>query len=149
MLPLMEQQLYRQHHSEYECRYIKRPVSNSLITSSATQFTVTAVNNQVNDHIVTGFADLLYARQFNFGGATTFPFQMPATTTGYYLRIANFNAGSAAPVLYDLTNNKRYVGDVSTPGIMQFVLPPSTSDMNLVLLNADTYIKPVNSICAA
>lgn len=122
------------------------PVNNNLIsTAPVTQFVITPVNNLVNDYIVAGFVDLQYTRQFNFAATSRFPFQMPATTAGYYLRITNFNAGGNAPILYDLTNNKRYIGDISTPGIIQFVLPPSSADMNLVLINAEATVKPVTA----
>ena len=40
-------------------------------------------------------------------------------------------------MLYDFTNEKRYAANTSIPGTLQFVLPPSASDRNLVLVNED------------
>jgi hypothetical protein len=63
---------------------------------------------------------------------------MPATGQGYYLKITNFNAGLATPVLYDLTNNKRYTANTNLPGVLQFVLPASASNMDLVLVSENS-----------
>ena len=40
--------------------------------------------------------------------------------------INNFNNNGVAPVLYDINNGRRYLGDINTPGQVKFVLPPST-----------------------
>jgi hypothetical protein len=41
-----------------------------------------------------------------------------------------------APVLYDLTNGKRYAADISG-GLLRFVLPQSFAERKLVLVNED------------
>ncbi|MBV9963650.1 MAG: hypothetical protein JO072_15520, partial [Parafilimonas sp.] len=110
-------------------------VNNALISTSNTTFTVADINSLINDHIVVGFIDLSYARQFNFGGASQFAFSLPATAQGNYLKITNFSSSKA--MLYDLTNNKRYTANTSVAGTLQFVLPPSASDRNLVLVSED------------
>jgi hypothetical protein len=110
-------------------------VSNSLINTSSTAFTVSDINTLVNDHVVVGYIDLSYARQFVFDGTSRFAFQLPATTQGNYLKITNFATPNA--MLYDLTNNKRYAANTSISGTLQFVLPPSVSDRNLVLIGED------------
>jgi hypothetical protein len=86
---------------------------------------------------VVGFVDLAYARQFIFDGTSKFSFSLPATSAGNYLKISNFSSGSAAPVLYDLTNRKRYAANMDIAGVLQFVLPPSATDRNLVLLSEE------------
>lgn len=87
------------------------------------------------DRMVVSQYELTYPRLFNFGNATNFQFVLPANPAGNYLEIANFNYGSTAPVLYDLTNNKRYVGDISNPALLKFALEPSLSDRKLVLIS--------------
>jgi hypothetical protein len=89
-----------------------------------------------SDRIVLSFFDLTYPRQFNFGGNKNFSFHLPAKETGYYLAIANFNRGTQEPVLYDVTNRQRYVG-VSSGDTVKFLLPPSASEMSLVLANQE------------
>ena len=49
-------------------------VSQSLITSSNTTFTIADKNTSVNDRIVAGFIDLYYPHTFDFGGAQSFLF---------------------------------------------------------------------------
>lgn len=68
--------------------------------------------------------ELLYPRQFNFV-ANNF-FELPANAAGNYLEITGFNFGSVSPVLYDLTNGKRYVADISNAPMVKIVLAPSS-----------------------
>ncbi|HEY1872645.1 MAG TPA: C25 family cysteine peptidase, partial [Chitinophagaceae bacterium] len=67
----------------------------------------------------------------------SFVFTLPANINGNYLQITNFGFGSAAPVLYDLTNGARYVADISNPSFIQIVLQPSSVDRKLVLVSED------------
>jgi hypothetical protein len=65
------------------------------------------------DRLVVAQYELTYPRLFNLGDTMNFQFELPANPAGNYLEITNFNYGSTAPVLYDLTNGKRYIGDIS------------------------------------
>ncbi len=109
----------------------------SLISSGSATVRVTNASSNGNDRMVVGKFELTYARQFNFGNKTNFPFELEAKTDGNYLRISNFNDGNTdtLPVLYDLTNFRRYSGDKSQAGILQFVLQPSLQKRKLVLVN--------------
>ena len=108
----------------------------SLINSGTADmlFATTAIPTS-NDRAVLSFYEITYPRQFNFGGQTNFDFVLPAKSQGYYLQITNFNGGSAAPVLYDFTYNERYIGDVSTPGVVQFAIHGGTADRKMVLVS--------------
>ncbi len=90
-----------------------------------------------NDKIVASNYTLRYPRQFNFDGQPIFEFELPGGGSGKYLVINNFNYGATAPVLYDLTNNLRLLGDISA-GPVRFVLPASAATRKLVLLNAES-----------
>jgi len=89
-----------------------------------------------SDRMVMSFSELTYPRVFNFGNQNNFPFQLPAKAQGYYLEIVGFNF-TAAPVLYDLTNNQRIVGDIAVPYTVRFVIPGSSNDRQLVLVSED------------
>ncbi len=78
------------------------------------------------DRMVVAYDEITYPSKWIFNNQTNFYFQLPATNTGNYLVIGQFNYGSTAPVLFDLTSNKRYIGDISTPGKVKFALPPSS-----------------------
>ncbi len=114
----------------------------SLLSGGTAVFAIR--NNWVNpnpsngqiDRIVAAYIQLSYPRTFNFGNATRFNFTLPASSAGNYLEISNFNGGSATPVLYDLTNNKRYTA-VTGNGLLRFVLQPSGLSRNLVLVSED------------
>ncbi|MDB5280774.1 MAG: hypothetical protein JWR61_5729 [Ferruginibacter sp.] len=78
-----------------------------------------------NDHIVVGEMVLTYPAKFNFNNEKNFYFELAPSSTGNYLVIDNFNAGSAPPVLYNLNTGERYTGDISAPGQVRFALPAS------------------------
>ncbi|HWI92250.1 MAG TPA: C25 family cysteine peptidase [Flavisolibacter sp.] len=88
--------------------------------------------------------EITYPRNFNFNGQTNFEFTLNANVAGNYLQITNFNYGSSNPVLYDLTNGKRYVADLSSAPTLKFVLDPSLTSRNLVLVNED--VANINAI---
>lgn len=87
------------------------------------------------DRMVLSFFELDYPRQFDFGNATQYPFELPARNEGYYLEIRNFNTGGVAPVLYDTETLERYNGDVQTPGVVRFSIKGSSSMRKLVLVS--------------
>ena len=89
------------------------------------------------DRIVIHKYELTYPRQFNFGGSSNFEFFHPSSNSGYNLQISNFGFGSTVPVLYDLSNNRRYIADVSASPILKFVLPASDLKRRLVLVSED------------
>ncbi len=113
------------------------PLPASLLSTGSAAVRITNTSGNVNDRMVVGKYELTYARQFNFGNSTNFVFELDANLAGNYLRISNFNHGNTdtLPVLYDLTNFRRYLGDKSQAGILQFVLQPSLQKRKLVLVN--------------
>jgi len=40
--------------------------------------------------------------------------------------INNFNNNGVQPILYDINNGRRYLGDISTAGQVKFALPASS-----------------------
>jgi hypothetical protein len=99
------------------------------------------------DRMVVSQYELTYPRLFNFANATNFEFVLPANPAGNYLEISNFDYGATPPVLYDITNNKRYVGDISNPALIKFALEPSMADRKLVLISlAPANIAAVSSM---
>lgn len=108
----------------------------SLISSGSATVKITNTSTNPNDRMVVSKYEITYPRQFNFGNSTNFIFELPATGTGNFLRITNFNRGNVAPVLYDLSNRKRYTGDIAEAGVIKFALPPSVQKRKLVLMSA-------------
>jgi hypothetical protein len=112
--------------------YLKKQVNNiplsSLPNPNTLLITIEDMSSVPLDRIVASKVELTYPSKFNFNNLTNFYFELPATAAGNYLVIDNFNYGGTAPVLLDLTSNKRYTGDItSTPGKVKFALPPSAS----------------------
>lgn len=119
--------------------YIKATFPVALSTISSGSATVEIKNNcpSTSDRMVVAQFELIYARLFNFGGANNFYFELPANPSGNYLEITGFNYGSSAPVLYDLTNGKRYVADIANAPMVRIVLEPSTVVRKLVLVTQE------------
>ncbi|MDB5193786.1 MAG: hypothetical protein JWQ96_3349 [Segetibacter sp.] len=109
----------------------------SLLHSNNAGFKISNTSAEITDRVVVGFLELNYPRQFNFSNAPNFNFTMAASAASKYLEITNFNHGGSAPVLYDLTNNRRYVTELSA-GVVKVVLQPSSVPVNLVLVSAAT-----------
>lgn len=97
------------------------------------------------DRVSVGVVELRYARQFNFGNATYFEFEIQESDAAKYLEIDNFNTGGVAPILYDLTNNTRMTTTLQA-GKVQVVIPPSAQARRFVLVNVNSAIRTVNSL---
>ena len=109
-------------------------------------FIFSDVNPDANDRVVVGFVSLTYPRKFDFSNFTNFAFVLPASAQGNYIEVSNFIGGSATPVLYDLTNNKRYAADINGT-ILRFALPGSLAERKLVLVSEDaTNINAISSL---
>lgn len=122
--------------NSFEARIDSNPaIPLSLLTSNNAAIKITNASSNVNDRIVCGFIELNYPRQFDFDNQTSFAFSLAASNSSKYLEITNFNAGGSAPVLYDLTNLRRYVADISAPRKIKFVVLPSSNTANLVLVS--------------
>src|SRR5687767_747913 len=118
----------------------------SLLSSGTANIEITNKSTVPTDRMVFAKYELIYPRVFNFGASSNFEFELPANASGNYLEISNFNYGSVAPVLYDLTNGKRYVADISDPSLVKVVLEPSSADRKLVMVSeAPTNIKQVST----
>ena len=110
---------------------------------------IEVINQCLNggDRIVIGQTELIYPRQFNFGGTDNFMFELPANLSGNYLEITGFNYGTVNPVLYDFTNGKRYVADITNAPMVRVVLQPSSVPRKLMLVTqASTFPMAVTSL---
>jgi|688.fasta_scaffold03384_18 hypothetical protein len=118
------------NQANFASSVIGRPGGDQITLGSTT------ADPRLVDRMVVAAYSITYSRKFDFGGAKLFEFQLGANPAGMYVEIANFNAGSVAPILYDLTNRKRYIGSVSG-GLVRFALKPSFQPRQMVLLNSE------------
>lgn len=123
------------------------PVPLSVISSSLANVDIKNLCTVANDRIVVAKAELRYPRIFNFGGAESFEFELPANPVGNYLEINGFNNGGIAPVLYDLTNGQRYVVDIINAPVLRVMLSPSAVARKLLLVTqAATFPKEISTL---
>ncbi len=123
--------------------YLKTSVSNLPLTllQSPTNLPV-AINGtstNPNDRIVVSDFAVTYPATFNFNNEKSFYFELRASAQNNYLLIDNFNYGSTAPVLFDLSSGTRYVCDITAvPGKVKVVVPASSAALRkFVLLSRD------------
>ena len=118
--------------------YLKATVTNIPIsTFLSTDIAGISVQNTAgvgSDRMVVSFMELTYPGKFNFNNQKNYYFELPASTTGNYLVIDNFNNGGTAPVLLDEVSGNRYTGDISTIGKVKFVLPASAITLRKFIL---------------
>ncbi len=110
-------------------------IDPSLVTSNNSLSVVFQNSSSLNtDRIVISHVELEYNRLFHFNSLRSFEFTLAPKTEGYYLEITNFNHNSIAPVLYDITNAKRYTGVISG-GQVRFALPGDNKARDFVLVS--------------
>jgi hypothetical protein len=132
--------------------YLKKEIANIPISAfldlSNLQITFENTSAVSVDRYVVAFDEITYPSTFNFNNQTDFYFQLPASNVGNYLVIDNFNYGTTAPVLFDITSNKRYLGDISTAGKVKFVLPPSNVSLRRFQLSSEapSVVRNISSI---
>lgn len=139
--------LFQMDYLEYSKVEELSPVSR--ISSGAANFVIINQSPAVGvcDEMRVSFVELTYPRHFNLGGASQFEINLNASTDGHYLKIANFNTSGIAPVLYDVSNGKKYIGDISIADTVQFLLPPSTLNYQLVLsTQSGTFFKNIAAL---
>ncbi|MCC6185536.1 MAG: hypothetical protein IT256_00135, partial [Chitinophagaceae bacterium] len=113
---------------------------------------LTSSNTLKFEHRQTGNADVFgvpywsidYPRDWDFSGSNFIKFKVNAATSAQYLEINNFVHGGTAPKLYDLTNNKWYLGDISFSGKTRFLIDAAMTQSEMVLFanTSSKIIKP-------
>ncbi|OSZ77328.1 hypothetical protein CAP36_13050 [Chitinophagaceae bacterium IBVUCB2] len=119
--------------------YIKATTTVPLanISSGTAAIQIKNASTTANDRMVIAKHQLIYPRIFDFGGNKNFYFELSANPAGNYLEITNFNHNGTAPILYDITNGKRYVVNIDNPLILKVLLLPSASARKLILVSHD------------
>jgi hypothetical protein len=109
----------------------------SVLNSDSARIEIKNQGGYQYDRMVVSQYELVYPRLFNFGGTRNFEFELSANASGNYLEISNFNYGNTPPILYDITNGKRYTGNISNPALIKFALQPSAVKRKLILVSLD------------
>lgn len=114
---------------------------NLLNAQNRMVFKYTPMNTNIPnlpDRYGISYVEFRYPRQFDFAGKSSFYFELDPKLSDYYLEISNFNIGNASPRLYDITSNTYQLGDISTPGIVKFLIPASASIKKFYLQSLGT-----------
>ena len=126
--------IHTQPLNYYDYAKIVAPATIAQISSGSANIEVANIGTEANDRMVIAMTELVYPSVFNCNGESELSFELPASAAGNYLEIAGFNYNAVVPVLYDLTNGKRYVIDITgNPLIVKVALEPSASSRKLVL----------------
>ncbi|MFT5646160.1 MAG: hypothetical protein ACI976_000838 [Aureispira sp.] len=111
---------------------------NSIIQTGGTNLGLEGVANTFDKYYV-AYAEITYAREFNFDGNYIFPFTMAAHGSRKYIELDNVdvtNANQNQFYLYDLTNSLRIQCYYDAPNARLLTdLTPSTQERKFVLIN--------------
>jgi hypothetical protein len=113
----------------------EQPFSRLSLNGSMDTIRIINTSTLGSDRLTIGKYEITYPRTFNFGGSKLFEFTLRESQTGNFLEITNFVTDLIQPILYDLTNGKRFIGDIASAGKVRFALPPG-GVRNFVLMNA-------------
>ncbi len=118
---------------DYAFRQISQPLAtNALPATTSVQLTGSA---GIRDKHAVSFIKIRYPREFKFGNESTYAFKLDGEAgVRKYLEITDFNHNGIAPILYDLTNGLRLTTELNG-GLIQVVLPASSMERELVLVN--------------
>ncbi len=126
--------------------YLPTTGSAALVATIKNLGTYSGTTAPPNERMVVASMGITYPATFNFNNTQSFDFTLAASATSNYLVIDNFNYGTTAPILYDINNGKRYIGEIaSTSGKVKFVLPASTDPIRKFSLNS---VENTNTVTA-
>lgn len=94
--------------------------SNALQTSNTVTFAALGTSN--SDRNAVSYIELTYPNAFDFQGLSKFHFSISDAPQTKYIEVSNFSASGTAPILYDLSNNIRIVGQAGVNPI-RYKLP--------------------------
>ncbi len=130
----------------YDAKIEEFGIPVSKISSGTAAFEFINESQVDCDEFKLAKTELIYPRTLDGNNAQRLELQLPISYTGYYLKFYNFNHGGSPPVLYDLTNNKRYVGDLSMTDTIQFVTEANFTASSFVLVSNDNgYAKSIST----
>lgn len=112
-------------------------ISANRIKNDSASFLIKNLGIEDDNELKVVSIELNYPHTFNFAGRNTFEFNLAASDTGHLLKIYNFNANGTIPVLYDLTNLKRYSANTEITDTLRFYIPPSNAEARFVLIRPD------------
>ncbi len=127
--------IHSQPLNYYDYAKITAPATIGQISSESFDIEITNAGTEPNDRMVVAKAELIYAHRFDMGSVSNISFELPASNVGNYLEITGFIYSGPTPVLYDVTNGKRYEADITNPVILKIALQPSSVTRKLVLVN--------------
>ncbi|MEL6720962.1 MAG: hypothetical protein AAFP82_19825, partial [Bacteroidota bacterium] len=102
--------------------------------SSNNTLRILGVESSEDQYIIASIISI-YPRTFDFDNTNSFFFKIPSNKVDRYLEISNFDHGGVAPVLYDVTNQRRLLTDLDN-GIVKVLLSPFDGERELVLVSS-------------
>jgi len=137
----------------YGYKTIKKTLSSNAIVGNTTTFSFNAINDisATTDYNSVAYISLKYPHTFQFENKNTFQFSLPdESQTKTLLSISEFDAGTEAPVLYDLTNHRR-ITVVIENNLFKALIPEIAGSQSCIIssvsaIKSVTKIKKASSI---
>lgn len=137
-------EIYTESFNGEQLKNLEISFGNTLPNTTSIKVSGTNADNS-NDRYAVSMVSLEYPRAFNFGDASSFIFHIPASVTKKYLEIEGFDSAGGTPILYDVSNGQRIEALVDGD-IIKLVLPSSTLDRKLILVNSNSGINSTNTV---
>jgi len=104
-------------------------------------------NGPSPDRNAVSHIEIAYPREYDFGNATSFDFQLSANGANKrYLQIQNFDDQGTTPVLYNLSAQKRISGSTSSSGPHDFYLNFTTGRNDDMFMTSEAAIRIINNM---
>ncbi|CAA6820713.1 MAG: Unknown protein [uncultured Aureispira sp.] len=120
---------------------------NSIIQAGGTNLALEGIANNRDEYYIS-YAEITYAREFNFDGNYIFPFTMAGHSNRKYIELNDVNLANASQqkfYLYDLTNSLRIQCYYNpSNNLVSTDLTPSIQEREFVLINegnSNSYIE--------
>jgi hypothetical protein len=125
-------------------RKIDTDVPVSTLTNTNTAITITPQLSGEGTYAAT-FSEITYPATFNARNASIYEFGIKKNSNAY-VEIPNFNTQNSNPVVYDLSNNHRYIANNETTLKIQFVSTSANKDKIYISAQNATSIFNVNNM---
>ena len=121
--------------------------ANSTLFNNSNDITITPGGTSTSDFYGISYLEAVYPRNYDVSGLNYFSFKLPANNNQQYLEFSNFSNGSSTVKLYDLTNNKWYLGDLTVAGKARFYIDASSTEIEFILYSENSAnINQINSL---
>ncbi len=127
--------------SNFEVRQLNLGIESAQLNSSVT-INFQGITDNVDKQRVSNLV-LTYPRLFNADNNNTFTFRVGTSNVKRYIEITDFDSGTNAPILFDLTNNSRMEALVEN-GLVEMTVYTGIESHKMILAASTAFKSPAS-----